>query len=98
MGSCLTLTLVLFASLTPQPATAGVAEPVQRSPQSVVLRSAVGGEIALGYALLLDSGSCALVARLPSLDSGDTPSAAALACPAALPAAPSITAQPTRAP
>lgn len=98
MGSCLTLTLVLFASLTPQPAGAGTPETTQRSPQSAVLRSTAGGEIAIGYALLLDAGPGAIIAPLSGFDHADATGAAVPGSPAALPANPTYAAHRTRAP
>jgi hypothetical protein len=68
MGSCLTLALVLVASLTPQPVGAGPLQQTDRSTQSAVQRSSGGGDFALGYALLIDSGGCATVAPLARLD------------------------------
>jgi hypothetical protein len=58
VGSCLTLTLVLVASLAPQPAGAGNPAPLDRSPQSAALRSAAGLDFALSGLLLFDTGTC----------------------------------------
>jgi hypothetical protein len=58
VGSCLTLTLVLVASLAPQPAGAAAPVPLDRSPQSAALRSAAG----------VDGGPGAVVPLLLSLE------------------------------
>jgi len=59
VGSCLTLTLVLVATLAPQPADASASAMPGRTPQNAVWRSAGGADLALGCALLLDTGSYA---------------------------------------
>jgi len=68
VGSCLTLTLVLVASLAPQPAGAAAPLPLDRSPQSAALRSAAGVDLALGGILLFDGGLGAILPLLLSLE------------------------------
>jgi hypothetical protein len=68
VGSCLTLTLVLVASLAPQPAGAAAPVPLDRSPQSAALRSAAGVDLALGGILLFDGGPGAVLPLLLSLE------------------------------
>jgi hypothetical protein len=57
VGSCLTLTLVLVATLAPQPAGAAASTASGRTPQNMVWRSAGAADLGYSCALLLDGGS-----------------------------------------
>lgn len=97
VGSCLTLTLVLVASLAPQPAGAAAFAAAERSPQNAVLRSSGGAEYALGCVLLLESGSYAALPLLLRLERCE-PDRAAAAEPSCAAANPRCRARRPRAP
>lgn len=78
LGSSLTLTIVLLASLAPQPAGAGGGPPDNGAAgPNAAMRGAASGEMVLGWTLWFDQAGPALL-PLPCWPATGAPAAAAL--------------------
>ncbi|GEM_PF-4863013 len=99
LGSSLTLTIVLLASLAPQPAGAGGGPPDSGAARSnSAMRSAASGEVVLGWTLWFDQAGPGLM-PLPCWPAGDAPLAAVRGdAPDASRPAPELRSCPTRGP